>query len=264
VSWNAGALKVEVPSLSGSYAGAFKDGKLEGQWTQQGTAFPLTLSAYQKPQLTKAALDTLLGTWHGPLTIPGGTLTFVFRFKTNDKGEVEGTIAVPEQGGTEIPMSGIEFANDKLTFKVPAIQGDFTGTHSNGAMTGTWKQQTAAAPGGMPVSLKKGEFATPVFPLKLTMQSFVPLQGKWQGKMGPLNLVFRFETNTNNQFVGFVDSPDQKAMNIPITEASVDGSRITVKVASVGGEYAATLSGKTMTGTWTQGPVKNPLTLTKQ
>jgi hypothetical protein len=96
------------------------------------------------------------------------------------------------------------------------------------------------------------------------MEAYVPLQGKWQGKMGPLNLVFRFETNANNQFIGFVDSPDQKAMNIPITEASVDGSKITVKVAAVGGEYVATLSGKTMTGTWTQGPVKNPLTLTKK
>jgi hypothetical protein len=81
-------------------------------------------------------------------------------------------------------------------------------------------------------------------------------------------MVMRFGTSDNGQYVGFIDSPDQKAMNIPITDASFAGGKLIVKVDAVKGEYNATLAGKTLTGQWTQGPanapfVNTPLVLTK-
>src|ERR1700734_82003 len=48
VSYSAGQLKLNVAALSGSYAGTLKDGKFDGQWTQQGGTLPLVLSPYQK------------------------------------------------------------------------------------------------------------------------------------------------------------------------------------------------------------------------
>ncbi len=270
VSWDASALKVQVPSLSGAYAGTFKDGRFEGQWTQQGQALPLALGPYQKPQLSKAAIDTLSGSWHGPVTIPGGTLTFVFRFKPNDKGELQGSLAVPERGGVETPISDIEFADGRLALKVPRVQGDYTASYANGALTGTWKQGSGP---GLPVAVKKGDYAAPVHALALNMESFAPLAGKWQGKLGPLpgpngpvnlNLVLRFEMNGNGQVIGFIDSPDQKVMGIPVIEASLAAGKLAVKVGAVQAEYRGDLSGKTLTGQWTQGGKSNPLTFTKQ
>jgi hypothetical protein len=123
--------------------------------------------------MSKAAIDTLTGTWFGPLKIPGGEMTFVMRFKTDAKGEFGGTLAVPEQGGVELPMSDIQFADNKLTFKIAQVAGDYAATVANGVMTGAWKQAgPGSRPEGMPVSLKKGEYAAQVYPLKLSTESF--------------------------------------------------------------------------------------------
>ena len=278
VTWTAGALKLEVPSLSGSYAGTLKGGKLDGKWTQQGTAMPLALSPYQKPVLTKAAIDTLTGTWNGPLQIPNGgpKLTFVFRFKTSDKGELQGTLSVPEQGGNDIPMSDIEFVDNKLFFRVPLVQGEYTATYSGGSLNGNWRQGPQPPP-GFAVSLKKGEFAAPVYSLKLSTEAFAALNGKWQGKLDAptpdgktisQNVTLRVETNSAGQYVAFFDIENpavkQKA-SFPVSEASLNAGKV-VLMAKIGpgGEYKADLSGKTMKGSMTVGPQALPITLTKQ
>jgi hypothetical protein len=266
VSWTSGALKVDVPSLSGAYSGTYEEGRFEGQWTQQGSTLPLVLSRYEQPQLSKADAETLIGTWHGKPAPPASALTFVYRFKQDSKGGLQGSLSVPEQGGTELPMSDITFANNKLTFKVPAVQGEYTATHANGVLTGYWKQAASQLPPpGLAVSLKKGDYAPAVHALKLSPEAFADLNGVWRGKLGPISLTMRFEITPNGQtIVGFIDSPDQAAMGIPITEATFERRKLTIKVASVMAEYTGTLSGKAIAGKWKQAGMENPLTLTKQ
>jgi len=274
VAWSAGALKVDVPTLSGAYAGTLKDGKFDGKWTQQGTVLPLALSPWQKPVLSKAAIETLTGTWNGPLEIPGGgKLTFVYRFKTNDKGELQGILTVPEQGSIELPMSDIEFADNKLFFRVPMVQGEYHATYSGGSLNGNWRQGPQPPP-GMAVNLKKGEFAAPVYALKLSTEAFASLNGKWQGKLDTptpdgktvsQNVTLRVETNTAGQYVSFFDvqGPAQK-VSIPVTEASLAAGKAVLKFGGVGGQFSADLTGKTLKGTVVFGPRTVPLTLTKQ
>jgi len=268
------ALKLQVASLSGSYSGTVKGASIEGQWSQQGKALPLTLARYEQPHLSKAAVDSLAGTWTGPLTAPFGTLTFVVRFKPNDKGELQGTLAVPEQGGHEIPMSDIAFADNALTFKIPLVNGDYKATYANGALNGTWKQGAPGFPAnGFPVVLKKGEYKAPRYALKLSNESYAALSGRWegtlnvttpQGKQVSLPLVLRVATDDQAQYVAFIDSPAQKASDIPVTDASLTGGKLVMKVAAIGAEYQADLNGKTLAGNWLQGPTSNPLTLTKK
>ena len=78
-------------------------------------------------------------------------------------------------------------------------------------------------PEGMPLSLKKGEYVAKVYPLKFSTEQFAAINGSWKGKLEitppqgqkvVLNLVVRFGTSDNGQYVGHMDSPDQKAMNI--------------------------------------------------
>jgi hypothetical protein len=273
VTFDGSNVKLQVAALSGSYAGTLKDGKINGQWTQPGGALPLVLSPYQKPVLSKAAIDTLTGTWFGPLKFPGGEMTFVLRFKTNDKGEFGGTLAVPEQGGNELPASDIQFSDGKLVFKIPLVSGEYSATLANNVLTGAWKQPgPGSPPEGMPVSLKKGEYAAQVYALKLSTESFAALNGTWKGKLeltspqgqkASLTMVLRFGTSSGGQYVAFIDSPDQKAMNIPVTDASFANGKLALKVAAVRGEYNATLSGQTLTGQWTQGPLNTPLIMTR-
>lgn len=274
VTWNAGALKLDVPSLSGSYAGTLKDGKFDGKWTQQGSALPLALSPYKKPVMAKAAMETLTGAWNGPLQIPNGgpKLTFVFRFKPNAKGEMEGTFSLPEQGAVDIPMSDIEFADNKLFLRVAAGPGaEFNGTYSAGSLSGFWRAGPQPPP-GFAVSLKKGE--APVATLKLSTEAFASLAGKWAGKLDAptpdgktvtQNVVLRIETNTVGQYVGFLDveNPVQKQKaSLPVSEASVAAGKVVLKIGP--GEYKGDLAGKTLKGDLTLGPRALPLVLTKQ
>ena len=263
VSWNAGALKVDVPSLSGSYAGTLKDGKFDGKWTQQGQVLALALTPYVPAQMSKADIDTLTGTWVGPLKTPAMTLTFVYRFKVDPKGVLTGVINVPEQGGNELPMSEIEFTNNKLAFKVPMVFGEFTATQANGVLTGAWKQG-GNPPNGLPVVLKKGEYAAQTYALPLDTDAFAALNGKWTGTVGPVNVVLRFSMIKSGQIVGYLDSADGRLKDVPVTEASFTAGKLDMKVSTGLAQYTGDLKGKTITGQWKQGPQSIPVTFTRQ
>ena len=282
VSFSDGTLKVAVTALSGSYAGTLKGSSFDGQWTQPGGALPLVLTPYQKPQLSKAAIKTLTGAWNGPLELPGGKLTFVMRFKVDAKGELQGALAVPEQGGQEIPMADIEFADNKLSFKVPQVRGEFTATFANDTFNGSWKQG-GQPPNGLAAVLKRGDVGTPVYPLKLSNEAFVQLSGSWQGTLEPktpdgkpvtgpdgkavtVPVVLRFESNSQAQYVASLDmgTPPQGAKGIPVSDASLTGGKLVVKVDALRVEFDADLSMKTLSGQWMAGPGKVPLTLTRK
>jgi hypothetical protein len=270
VTWKGGTVSLKVAALSGAFDGTLTGGSITGQWKQPGATLPLVLSPYQKPVLSKAVVATLAGSWTGPLSAPGGqTLTFVAQFKVDDKGELQGSLFVPEQGIT-LPMSDIQFADNKLVFKIAPVFGEFTGTYANGTFTGLWRQNNNP-PAGMPVVLKKGEYVAKVVVLKMPSDAFGQVVGTWKGTLqapgpqGPVTvpLVLRFETNQRADMVGYLDLPAQKMLALPMTEASVTAGKLVVKIGSIGGEYDATLSGNTLSGQWKVGPQAVPLTLTR-
>ena len=274
VSWDGSSLKLQVPSLSGSYAGSLKDGKLNGQWTQPGGTLPLVLSPYQKPVLTKQAIAQLNGGWFGTIALAGSNTTVQFTFKTDDKGALQGTFAIPDQGLVDVPVEGIEFTSGELSLRVPRINAQYKGKLANNQFAGKLQVPSPAIPAeGVDLALKRGEYAPPTHALKLSSADFAALGGKWQGKLEidaptgqhvSLTIVLRFATNANGQFIGFLDSPDQKAKDIPITEAGITNGKVVVKIEAVRGDFQGTLSGNTMTGTWTQLTNSTPLTLTRQ
>jgi hypothetical protein len=270
VAVKAGAVTVKVAALSGEFDGNLGAGSLSGQWKQPGSTLPLALTPYQKPVMSKASVDTLTGTWTGPLTTPGGTLTFVAKLQPDGKGDMQGSLFVPEQGVT-LPMQSVEFADGKLTFKIAPVNGTFEGTLTNGAFNGLWRQG-GQPPAGLPVVLKKGEYVAKVVVLKMPTDAFGKVAGTWNGDLhatgpqGPVTIpvILRFETNQHADMVAFMDVPIQHAAGIPVTEASLTNGKLVVKVDAMHGEYDATLAGNTLTGQWTQGPQTLPLTMTRK
>jgi hypothetical protein len=208
-------------------------------------------------------------------------LTVQFRFKADDKGNLTGTFSIPDQGLIDSDMTDVEFADGKLTARIPrANNAQFVATLAGDELKGNLKLASPGVPpDGIPLTLKKGEYAAPAHPLKLTSEQFAALTGKWQGKLEitpppnaqnaapptrTLTMVLRFNTNASGQYVAFLDSPDQKAKDIPVDEVALTNGELTFKVGVVRGEYKGKLAGNTLTGEWTQGPLKAPLTLTRQ
>lgn len=271
VTWAPPALKLQVPSLSGSYAATLKDGKLDGSWTQQGTVLPLVLSpTRQAAAAGKAAVDALIGTWSGPATLPAGKLTFVYRFSRDSKGELRGTIAVQEQGGNEIPISEILFSDDRsFTAKIAAVRAEFSGTLANGQIAGTFRQ------GGvnLPLTLRKGEVAAPNLALKLDAAAAAALVGKWTTTIAPppnappnappVNVVLTIEKNAAGDHVAFLQNA-QAPVRIPVTEMRLAAADFTMRAAGALLEFTGKLDGRQIVGTWKQGPNSLPVTLQKQ
>jgi hypothetical protein len=278
VAWDGATLKMQVPSLQGSYAGTLKGNALNGQWTQPGSTLALVLAPYAKPVVTKAAAATINGAWMGELPIsPQNKLMAQFRFKTDDKGNLTGTFSIPDQGLNDSPVSDIEFADGKLSLRMPQVRNaQFVGTLANNQLNGLLKiTGPGIPPDGIPLNFKRGEYKAPVMALKLTSEQFALVSGKWQGTLeltrpdgqkATLPMVVRFNTNENGQYVGFIDSPSQGAKDIAIADAALVNGELSFKVNVVGGEYKGKVEGGTITGEWAQprANVKAPLVLKKQ
>jgi hypothetical protein len=80
--------------------------------------------------------------------------------------------------------------------------------------------------------------------------------GDWHGTLnaGPVELRLVLHVKTDGAgYTGSLDSIDQGANGIPISEIKLDGSKLSFDVNAVHGRYSGTIQGDTITGTWTQG-----------
>ena len=229
VVYDAGKLTMDVTDLSGSYEGLVKDGKIEGNWMQEGTSIPLNLSPYKKPVLTKEDKAILLGQWHGPIDIPQLSLTAVVRFEINEKDKFVGFFNVPEQGSTESPITNIELDDGNVRFKIAGAL-EYKGKLADNEIVGNLYQ--GAQP--IPITLKKGEFKAPTYSLNLPKEIMEGLSGEWHGNLKmPANILHvecRFETTEKDEFVGFYGLPDQNVKGIPVTGASFSDGELTLEV----------------------------------
>jgi hypothetical protein len=287
VNWDGTNLKLQVPSLSGSYAGTLKDGRLSGRWTQPGGDLPLELAPYRKPVVTAAAARSIAGPWTAVLTVGPITQNLAFQFSQAAGGTLEGTFGIPEQGLSGVPATNVVLQDGELSFKVqvgPQLL-DYKGRLAGDKVTGILKA-TGLPPDGVAVELKRGEFKVVAPALRLDPAAFAAIKGRWQGSMEvPLpaqaaapakavkvNVAVRFEANTKGEPVGYltVTEPGQanaaSAPSMVVSEAQFADGKLSLKVPAANIDYSGTVAGNTLVGTWVQATLGRniPLTLTRQ
>lgn len=94
--------------------------------------------------------QTLTGSWHGDLEIPGRSLTLVFNLVEGENG-TECTMDSPDEGVKGIPAS---FSAEGLnvTFEVQSLGVKFTGINTGKMISGTFSQRGMS----FPLALKPG------------------------------------------------------------------------------------------------------------
>ena len=249
-------LTIDVPTLSGAYAGTLRNGVFEGEWSQQGTKLPLTLRPYEKPTLTKADIDTLRGDWVGTLTGGGGTVTIVLRFSTGADGTLRSTFDVPEQNGKDMEAKNVALDDGFFSVDLPAAPAKVTGTLKGEQIVGQWNQLGNS----LPLTLKKGKYTATTYYLDLPATARDQLKGSWNGTLNNLAVRVRFETDAQGRTRGFFDSLQQNILNLSIKEARLAGTKLTFGL-SVGATYTGELAGATLTGEWMQPGLTKPLPL---
>ena len=117
--------------------------------------------------------------------------------------------------------------------------------------------------------------AAPVQAAPPISQAVIPavipgVDGDWDGTLDvsaiKLRLVFHIASAPGTGTTATIDCIDQGAKGIPVAAVTKSGDKILFDIKAVQGSFEATLAadGRTMAGTWRQGPNNLPLTLTRR
>ncbi|HEX2559143.1 alpha/beta hydrolase [Phenylobacterium sp.] len=148
VSRNGESLSFSVPAIRAAFKGTWDPAKASwvGQWSQSGSAMPLTLEKGRHPAgPTVAGLD---GTWSGSVEAANGvTLLLRLRIRTGPYGTVA-LLDSPDQLVNGLPVSGLARDGAKVAFEQRAVQGRWAGELSadGASLVGGWTQGGRTTP----------------------------------------------------------------------------------------------------------------------
>ena len=109
----------------------------------------------------------------------------------------------------------------------------------------------------------------PAQPAAARQETQSPAIGTWTGKLAvgnaSLTIVFHVAADSTGKLTGTMDSPDQGASGIPVSEVTFTDGVLKIGVAVAQGGYEGKLSedGNTLTGEWQQAGQTFPLVLTR-
>ena len=98
--------------------------------------------------LLAATASAQTGTWNGGLNVSGMELTLIFNLSEDS----DGTLDVPDQGASDIPVTVTRTAIGGITLDIPSIGASFKGMWTGKSITGSFTQSGTT----LPLSLKPG------------------------------------------------------------------------------------------------------------
>jgi uncharacterized protein len=212
------------------------------------------------------AQDSPRGHWRGSIEIPGQPMAIEVDLDRTASDWI-GSVSIPSQNASGIPLDGISVANQKCSFRIKGVPGDptFKGTLSADAAT------------------ISGDFiqGTGTFPFKLTRSGDASVEvakhspavakeflGTWEGTLEAgqaLRLVLKMSNEADGAKAVMV-SVDQGGSEFVASDIDQKNSTLTLSIKMIGGQYKAEINkeGSELNGTWTQGGSDLPLKLRKQ
>ncbi|HEY3836862.1 MAG TPA: hypothetical protein VGL72_09840 [Bryobacteraceae bacterium] len=206
------------------------------------------------------AQDSPRGHWNGSVDLPNQSLAMEVDLDKGANGWI-GSISIPAQNASGIPLEAVTFANGKCTFRVKGAPGDPTFTGTLSADGKTMSGNFAQGPGTFPFKFSRtGD--PKVEEAKASPPVSKDFLGTWEGTLeGPgLRLVLKM-SNEDSGAKAVLTSVDQGGAEIPVSAIDQKDSKLTLLVKMVGGKYEAELNkeGSELNGTWTQGGNGIPL-----
>lgn len=107
------------------------------------------------PLAGQASDDWAVGSWEGTLEAGPQTLQIIYHVDRTDDGDLTGTMDVPAQGATGIPLTTVTVEGQTLTMTFPVPGGGtYEGTlGESGVIAGTFTQ----GPASFPMELARSE-----------------------------------------------------------------------------------------------------------
>jgi len=209
----------------------------------------------------------LAGDWQGTLDAGGTTFHVAWHAVAAPDGTLTSTFDNIDQNIYGIKVKSTSLKGSELTMSVEdtisvngqdiPIRGELVGTISaeGSKLTGTWTQTEPEQP-PVPIELQRSAAPGAAAPASISQPNLV---GDWAGTLdaGPaqLRLLLHIKADQNGALSGTLDSIDQGANDIPISNVAFKDGKLSLNVAAVNGTYEGTVNkdATEINGTWTQG-----------
>lgn len=215
--------------------------------------------------LSICAQNGLRGHWRGAVDTPGTPLDMEVDL---DQVKVDwiGSIAIPAQNVSGIPLDAISFTSGKCTFRIKGGPGDPTFTGTLSADGKTLSGDFTQGPGTFPFKFTRTGDPKVEVP-KANPALAKGFLGNWEGTLEvgqSLRLVLKTSNDAGGAKAVFV-SLDQGNAEIPVSAIDQKDSKLTLSVNAIGGRYEAEINkeGSELNGTWSQAGNDLPLKLKK-
>lgn len=218
------------------------------------------------PALHLCAQDGPRGHWAGSVDIPDHALAMEMDLDKAAGGGWIGSLSIPAQNASGLPLDSITFANGKLTFHIKGGPGDPTFTGTLSADGKTMSGEFTQGPGSFPFKFSRtGEPKVEV--AKSSPPVAKEFVGTWEGTLEAgqsLRLILKM-TNEDGGAKAVLTSVDQGGAEIPVSMIEQKDAKLTLVVKMVGGKFEGGISkdATELNGTWTQGGNDLPLKLKK-
>ena len=213
-----------------------------------------------------SAQDGPRGHWTGSIAIPDHPLAVEVDLDKTAAGWV-GSIAIPAQNASGLPLEAIAFADGKWTFRIKAGPGQptFTGTLSADGQTlsGDFTQ----GGGSFPFKLSRTGDAK-VAAIKRSPAVAKEFLGTWEGTLveagQPHRLVLKMANDESGASAVLVSV--EVGAEIPVATIEQKDAELKLSVQAVGGEYWGEINqdGTELSGSWTQSGNNLPLKFKKK
>jgi len=201
------------------------------------------------------------GSWKGKIVVPGFKPSIVFHISSDNK-QLKATLDSPDQFAHGIPVTTVKFLKHTLYLEVESLNGRFEGTLEDGGrfLRGTWTQNGQS----FPLDMKRLKLERKAFSLEEQNQ----LVGFWEGLLntptGKLRIQFHIKTSPDNTLSGTMNSPDQGATGIALTEIDKTNNTVKFLLNPTTGFEGELKEDGTLVGKWLQGSAELPLALNKK
>ena len=213
-----------------------------------------------------SAQTTLKGHWSGSIETPQLSLGVEIDLDNAASGWI-GSISIPQQGASGIPLAGITFSGGKCSFRIKGAPGDPTFSGTLAADGKTVSGDFSQGGSSMAFKITRTGDAKVEIP-KASPAVAAEFVGTWEGTLQApaqsLRTIVRI-TNESDGAHAVLISVDQGNAEIPVTSIEQKGKHLSLQVNMAGGGYEADLNaaGTELTGIWTQSGGSLPLSLKK-
>lgn len=198
------------------------------------------------------------GHWEGSVQ---GMARFEVDFARNAKGELTGTVSLPDEGVRGLPLIHLSIEDGTIAFYARGdqrLQGVFS--DDGKSVSGDYSIEGFSIPFTM---TRTGE--AKVEPLPRSTAVTRDLEGRWNGTLnagtGSLRLLLTLSNQPDGSAIGTLVNLDQGGLTLPLV-ITQRGSNLSLEVKAVSGTYSGSLNadGTELVGQFSQGPASLPLT----